>query len=284
MLDQRKGLCVAKHFRGILLEILKRTQNLVKRQTEENKVHHLNFSATLSHLLPRFPYILSFVLNYFAENGPFFGERMDADEFSIAIETAYRLLRFTPSAFCEIWNWGGLCDVNYLHSNKIKQTFLKTMSIVLNCNNIETVGLLTTFEDEMLERFSETSNLSENHDSKELNELKELIFTENDFSEELLIASNMLVPRTSKTRLSLQELVMVPSMVKNIQALSVAFVSGKAVLISGTVGSGKTSLVEHFASHTGRDKPPYLFKVQLGDQTDSKVRFTSDIYKMSFRL
>ena len=50
-----------------------------------------------------------------------------------------------------------------------------------------------------------------------------------------------------------------------------AVASEKPVLLVGPVGSGKTTLVEHLATLTGRGKTPHLIKIQLGDQTDSKV-------------
>lgn len=64
---------------------------------------------------------------------------------------------------------------------------------------------------------------------------------------------------------------LVESVCKSLQTLAVAVASQNAVLLEGPIGSGKTSLVEHLAAVTGRRKPPQLLKVQLGDQTDSKV-------------
>lgn len=64
---------------------------------------------------------------------------------------------------------------------------------------------------------------------------------------------------------------LVESVCKNLQLLAVSVASQNAVLLEGPIGSGKTSLVEHLAAVTGRTKPPQLLKVQLGDQTDSKV-------------
>ncbi len=291
MLDHQKGLCVAQHFRGILLEILKRTQDLVQRNAEEAKyLNHLKFCSTLSHLLPKFPHILSFVLTYFREIGPFFSERMREDEYSLVIETAYRFLSFSPTTFRELWNWGILCEVNYLTNEGTKRSFVKTMSIVLNCSNKEISELQTNIydnsiisrtkaaenfycqlknRDENLQRTKQT-NIADTANQNE-EDTNEIVFTENDLLGAHIITANILVPKISKSSLSSQELVVVPSMQRNVEALTLAVVSGKAVLICGAVGSGKTSLVEHFASLTGRDKPPYLFKVQLGDQTDSKV-------------
>ncbi|CAH6790218.1 midasin [Phodopus roborovskii] len=71
--------------------------------------------------------------------------------------------------------------------------------------------------------------------------------------------------------LALKSFVLVESVCKNLQTLAVAVASQRAVLLEGPIGSGKTSLVEHLAAVTGRRKPPHLLKVQLGDQTDSKM-------------
>ncbi|XP_038203306.1 midasin isoform X2 [Arvicola amphibius] len=71
--------------------------------------------------------------------------------------------------------------------------------------------------------------------------------------------------------LTLKSFVLVESVCKNLQTLAVAVASQNAVLLEGPIGSGKTALVEHLAALTGRRKPPQLLKVQLGDQTDSKM-------------
>lgn len=52
-----------------------------------------------------------------------------------------------------------------------------------------------------------------------------------------------------------------------------AVASQKPILLEGPIGCGKTALVEYLAAVTGHDKAPDILKVQLGDQTDSKVRF-----------
>ena len=326
MLDYRKALCITLHFRGILLEILKRTQSLIERRIEGKQHEHLKFSLTLSHLLPLFPHILSFALKYFSEIGPFFHEGMQIEDYTLALEIAYRFLTFSPTTFRGLWNWGLLCDGENLRSGKGKAFFLKALSVVLDCNNEEMDKLFRndgTTETEMCDNsslstsqpFKEFALLSINVDKKlkrtrtkentierasSVDDLEidipgrqveingrglesarsprnttadgEIVFTENDLCEDHTIIANMLVPRISRSGSSSRELVAVPSMVKNIEALSLAYVSGKGVLISGPVGSGKTSSVEHFASLTGRNNPRHLFKVQLGDQTDSKVR------------
>lgn len=66
-------------------------------------------------------------------------------------------------------------------------------------------------------------------------------------------------------------LVSVLSTEANMRSLALAVSKGSPVLLEGPVGSGKTALVEHLARVTGRDRSPLFMKIQLGDQTDSKV-------------
>lgn len=60
-------------------------------------------------------------------------------------------------------------------------------------------------------------------------------------------------------------------MLDNLRSLALAVSAGRPVLVEGVVGSGKTSLIQHIAVLTGRCKAPHFLKLQLGDQTDSKV-------------
>lgn len=64
---------------------------------------------------------------------------------------------------------------------------------------------------------------------------------------------------------------MVSSTRRSLERLALAVAVGTPVLLEGPVGCGKTSLVEHLAALVGRTKTPELMKLQLGDQTDSKV-------------
>ena len=69
------------------------------------------------------------------------------------------------------------------------------------------------------------------------------------------------------------QLVGVASTCRNLHSLALAVAASRPVLLEGPVGAGKTALVEHLANITGRGTPPLLTKLQLGDQTDSKVSY-----------
>ena len=61
----------------------------------------------------------------------------------------------------------------------------------------------------------------------------------------------------------------------SLRSLALAVSAGRPVLVQGPVGCGKTLLVQQLASLTGRHSAPQIIKVQLGDQTDSKVNVCS---------
>lgn len=67
-------------------------------------------------------------------------------------------------------------------------------------------------------------------------------------------------------------MVLVDSTCLNLKRLALAVASQKPVLLEGPIGCGKTALVEFMATVTGHTESSKILKVQLGDQTDSKVR------------
>lgn len=76
------------------------------------------------------------------------------------------------------------------------------------------------------------------------------------------------VTNSSNVNISMVE---VPSTYNNLKKISLGLTANRAICLQGTVGSGKTSLVEYLAQKTGRNLGENFIKVQLGDQTDSKM-------------
>lgn len=64
---------------------------------------------------------------------------------------------------------------------------------------------------------------------------------------------------------------LVGSTCHNLRRVALALAAQKPVLLEGPIGCGKTSLVEFLAEATGHVRSREILKVQLGDQTDSKV-------------
>lgn len=67
------------------------------------------------------------------------------------------------------------------------------------------------------------------------------------------------------------ELVNVESTHSNLFKIALGVAANKAICLQGPVGSGKTSLVEYLAYKTGHVLGDNFVKIQLGDQTDSKM-------------
>ena len=83
--------------------------------------------------------------------------------------------------------------------------------------------------------------------------------------------------RTDNTESTIN-LVAVPSMEENLRILALAAASRKCICLQGPVGCGKTAIVEHLAKITGHssnytavNESADFLKIQLGDQTDSKM-------------
>ncbi|XP_076872534.1 midasin isoform X2 [Brachyhypopomus gauderio] len=95
-----------------------------------------------------------------------------------------------------------------------------------------------------------------------------------DLSQSVTAVCGVILPRLTprqEDQVSLKNLVLVDSTCRNLRRLAMAVASQKAVLLEGPIGSGKTALVEYLAAVTGHVKSPEILKVQLGDQTDSKM-------------
>nr|CAD7193762.1 unnamed protein product [Timema douglasi] len=72
------------------------------------------------------------------------------------------------------------------------------------------------------------------------------------------------------TQANYPPLVLLESTLSALRNMAVCVASGRAVCLTGPVGVGKTSLVEHLADLTGRDSTMFS-KVHLSEQTDGKL-------------
>lgn len=67
------------------------------------------------------------------------------------------------------------------------------------------------------------------------------------------------------------KMIQVESTKNNLRKIAMGILSNKAINLLGPVGSGKSVLVEYIAEKTGRVLGEHFIKIQLGDQTDSKM-------------
>lgn len=95
-----------------------------------------------------------------------------------------------------------------------------------------------------------------------------------DLSQNVVAVCGVVLPRTAPRKpeqVNQKDVVLVDSTCRNLRRLALAVASQKPVLLEGPIGCGKTALVEFMAAVTGHTKATEILKVQLGDQTDSKV-------------
>ncbi|GLD70631.1 midasin, partial [Lates japonicus] len=95
-----------------------------------------------------------------------------------------------------------------------------------------------------------------------------------DLSQNVVAVCGVVLPRIvprQAEQMNQKDLVLVDSTCRNLRRLALAVASQKPVLLEGPIGCGKTALVEFMAAITGHTKATEILKVQLGDQTDSKM-------------
>ena len=102
------------------------------------------------------------------------------------------------------------------------------------------------------------------------------LFVRNDFKGKFVPMFNALFEFCGKNKVDINldrttDLVLTKSTISNLKSLALAVLSESSVLLTGEIGCGKTALVEFLASYLGCKNPPEMLKLQLGDQTDSKV-------------
>ncbi|XP_032952982.1 midasin isoform X1 [Rhinolophus ferrumequinum] len=219
------------------------------------------------------------------------------------MEAAYKFLQQEQSVFRELWDWSVCVPLLRSHDTLVRWYTASCLALVTCMNEEHKLPFLKKiFNSEELIHFRlrllEEAQLQDLekalvlanpqaslwHKEKEPQYLQGHLVSA-DLSSRVTVVCGVVLPRqlpgpgeqasnrssTREQELAFRSYVLVESVCKNLQTLAMAVASQNAVLLEGPIGCGKTSLVEHLAAMTGRRKPPQLFKVQLGDQTDSKM-------------
>ncbi|CAK1584663.1 unnamed protein product [Parnassius mnemosyne] len=253
---------------------------------DSEKTNHLEFSIVLA-ILCDHPDILQYALKYFQINPvpPFEVFIHHEDSYNVApkkrrlldcrqkitdyrlVTCCYTLLSKLPNEFSTKWDWTNFI-INFCHHENAEIRWMVKECMVILTNMTEAQSKILT---ENL-RISEQENLNYHH----ISEIDVAQTIEDNFEDTNLNTSNVVIvdgimlPIYEKNNVQKSGLVPVKSTINNLRSLALAVASGKAISLMGPVGSGKTSLVEHLAAITGR-KGVAFKKVQLGDQTDSRM-------------
>ncbi|XP_035851556.1 midasin isoform X1 [Sander lucioperca] len=305
LLEKDYTLLIARHLRPLVLDLLERNAERVRAGGRVNHDLHERLCVALSKLLGISPDAQAFAARYFNDAPPVFQRLFFTSEESSAVQYGPRrmklrdlmgaTLRFLQSdcaKFRMLWDWSPcvsqlltsdvmvrgytahcLALVSHMTDNQ-KSIFLRK---VLTSDEILHMKIKALEETQQLE--VEKALVLANQGSVMWRQEKANKFTRGqvvseDLSQNVVAVCGVvlprIVPRQAEQR-NQKDLVLVDSTCRNLRRLALAVASQTPVLLEGPIGCGKTALVEFMAAVTGHTKATEILKVQLGDQTDSKM-------------
>ncbi|XP_035472851.1 midasin isoform X1 [Scophthalmus maximus] len=296
---------IARHLRPLILDLLERNADRVRVGGRINHDLHERLCVALSKLLGISPDAQAFAAKYFNSAPPVFQRLFFTSEESAAVQYGPRrmkmrdlmgaTLRFLQSdcaKFRMLWDWSPcvpqlltsdimvrgytahcLALVSHMTDNQ-KTIFLRK---VLSNDEILHMKIKALEETQQLE--VEKALVLANQGSVMWRQEKANKFTRGqvvseDLSQNVVAVCGVVLPRMvprPAEQVNHKDLVLVDSTCRNLRRLALAVASQKPVLLEGPIGCGKTALVEFMAAVTGHTKATEILKVQLGDQTDSKM-------------
>ncbi|XP_011881988.1 PREDICTED: midasin isoform X2 [Vollenhovia emeryi] len=253
---------------------------------DKNAIHRLN-CVVLGKLVKVNQDLLVFVLRYFDKNpAPF--EPLDDSHDTVpsrkrqrrskcssvsevsehdVVVACYNILQSATSHFKHKWNWSRFYKYLTNADDGVKWVALKCIAIVLNMSEATRLSyaqaLIRSFARFLTDHEAKGADTGVTRGSFESVEdaIKNI--------SSIVSVGGILLPTLGRSQ-STRHLVAVSSTRKNLQSLAIAVGSRKCICLQGPVGCGKTALVEYLARVTGHDTSSFV-KVQLGDQTDSKM-------------
>uniref|UniRef100_A0A7N8XVL1 Midasin n=1 Tax=Mastacembelus armatus TaxID=205130 RepID=A0A7N8XVL1_9TELE len=302
LLDKDYTLLIARHLRPLILDLLERNAERVKVGGKINHDLHERLCVALSKLLNISPDVVVFAAKYFNDAPPVFQRLFFTSEESSAVQygpkrmklrdlmgATLHFLQSDCAKFRRLWDWSP-CVSQLLTSDIMVRGYVPASSLDLFCRPISIVGLYqavircsddlcfdfvfrTLEETQQLE--AEKALVLANQGSvmwrqEQANKFTRGQVVSEDLSQNVVAVCGVVLPRIVPRHAG-QDLVLVDSTCRNLRRLALAVASQKPVLLEGPIGCGKTALVEFMAAVTGHTKATEILKVQLGDQTDSKM-------------
>ncbi|CAK1552224.1 unnamed protein product [Leptosia nina] len=252
--------------------------------TDSEKTKHLEYSIVLA-LLSNHPDILQYAQKYFQINSipPYEIFIHHEDSYNVApkkrrlqdcrqkiteyniVSCCYNLLSKLPNELSSKWDWTKFI-VNFSHHKDEEIRWMVKECMVILTNMTETQSNILSTNLNISKEFDLNSQMLKQSQKCVGKGIDNVTLT----TEATVNIDGIVLAIYDKDNVKAGSLVPVKSTVNNLRSLALAVASGKALSLMGPVGSGKTSLVEHLAAITGR-KGKAFKKVQLGDQTDSRM-------------
>ncbi|XP_051581140.1 midasin isoform X2 [Myxocyprinus asiaticus] len=305
LLQKEYTLLIARHLRPLILDLLERNAERIKVDVRLNHDLHERLCVALSKLLNISPDAQTFAARYFSSAPPVFQRLFFTSEEAASIHYGPRrmklrdlmgaTLRFLQSdceKFRVLWDWSA-CVSQLLTSDVMVRSYTaQCLALVSHMtDNQKTIFLRKVLSSEeilhlKMKSLEETQQLEiekalvlANQGSvmwwkERVNKVTSGQVVTEDLTRSVTAVCGVILPRRTprqEEQTCLRTLVMVDSTCQNLRRLAMAVASQKPVLLEGPIGCGKTALVEYLAAVTGHVKAPDILKVQLGDQTDSKM-------------
>ncbi|XP_046665626.1 midasin-like [Homalodisca vitripennis] len=249
---------------------------------------HIRKCVAIGKLLDVHPDALKYSLKYFENNPAPWEEIKDVEEIPKKkrkevmvsdieiVETCFRFLRASANHFRTLWKWSEFTRKFLQHEdNHVKRLACHCTAIVTGMDEVQLRTMVSRYCD-FPTQGQECDPLLSGPQMLKLKGTSSNITNPNLISCEKICPSVVSVagislPVCNPSQATVGCLVPVQSMLHNLRQAALGVASGKAVCLMGSVGSGKTALVDHLAQLTGRREVPHLLKVQLGDETDAKM-------------
>ncbi|XP_051781409.1 midasin isoform X2 [Erpetoichthys calabaricus] len=304
LLEKDYTLLIGRHMRPFVLDLLERNAGLIKADGKINHDRHERLSVALSKLLDVSPDALLFAKRYFKYAPPVF-QRLFFTSLQSAstqygrkrmklrdlMEATFRYLKHDTAFFKNLWDWSVCLSLLRTSDVFVRWYTACCLTVISNMTEVEKNMFFQKYfnSDEMLDLKIKTLE-----EAQQLNLEKALTLANaesafwhceekqkptrcqivsDDLSKNVVAVCGVVLTKINppESEKEITNLVLVDSTCRSLQSLAMAVASQKPVLLEGAIGSGKTVILEHLAAVTGRGKTPYFLKVQLGDQTDSKM-------------
>lgn len=300
---------IGRIFEDILPLVLKDSVNYTANIDAESLLCHRRKCIALAKLLTISPHAQRFALTYFDKMpAPFFGDQTnssiskkkkmakttatndDAEPTKLDIlKCCYNFLKFNTTFFMQQWKWEDLIK-NYGDIDKQSDEYKLIFNHIL--------ALLTNMTQAQLEKLNENIPVDVQIDfvSKQMPSQRSNIESIGNFGDSESIEWNLkndlvfdiegvLLPIFDATNASLSancgNIVMVESARSNLKSIAIGVAAGKAVCLSGSVGSGKTTLIEYLANRTGRIPPKQYDVSETDDSNKNSNAVVADESKKS---
>ncbi|XP_030578137.1 midasin [Archocentrus centrarchus] len=305
LLEKDYTLLIARHLRPVILDLLERNAERVKAGGRINHDLHERLCVALSKLLSISPDAQAFGARYFNNAPPVFQRLFFTSEESSAVQYGPRrmklrdlmgaTLRFLQSdcaKFRMLWDWSPcmshlltsdvmvrwytahcLALVSHMTDNQ-KTIFLRKVLTSDEILHMKIKDLEETQQLEVEKALVLANQCSVTWCQEKANKFTRGQVVSEDLSQNVVAVCGVVLPRIvprQPEQIDRKDLVLVDSTCRSLRRLALAVASQKPILLEGPIGCGKTALVEFMAAVTGRANATEILKVQLGDQTDSKV-------------